>query len=74
MSEILKWTDEMAAIEKKRADAKALNLKMEPGKEYKKVCRACNKPNTLSVDFCTGCNFDLRSVQPQSLELIFDLQ
>lgn len=26
---------------------------------HKLVCPACEKPNTLSVTFCTGCSFEL---------------
>jgi hypothetical protein len=59
---LLKLSEELAAIESAREEAKAKNEPRDPKKEYKKVCRACLKPNTLTVDFCTGCEFNLRFI------------
>lgn len=34
-------------------------IKRIQGKEYGKNCPACDKPNNIQVDFCTGCGFPL---------------
>ncbi|MES1913557.1 MAG: hypothetical protein MHM6MM_005745 [Cercozoa sp. M6MM] len=34
-------------------------VEQEEGKTYKKFCPVCDKPNTLTVDKCTACAFEL---------------
>lgn len=50
--------EQLAAIESARAAARAAGpLVMDPAGTYGSICRACTKPNSVSVDFCTGCSF-----------------
>lgn len=52
------FTDaDLKVIEEERAVSKTNPVQIIEGKQYGIVCRACTKPNTLSVDFCTGCGF-----------------
>eukprot|EP00455_Lapot_gusevi_P017581 TRINITY_DN1943_c0_g1_i1.p1 TRINITY_DN1943_c0_g1~~TRINITY_DN1943_c0_g1_i1.p1 ORF type:complete len:241 (-),score=76.83 TRINITY_DN1943_c0_g1_i1:77-799(-) len=51
--------EKKAAIEAKREAARQANKPRIEGKTYKKICPACDKPNALEVDFCTGCSFSL---------------
>lgn len=55
------WKDfskeELEVIEKERAEQKQKNETRDSKKVYGVVCRACTKPNALTVNFCTGCGF-----------------
>jgi len=46
-------------LKKKRDELKAKNAPQDPKATYKKICRACDKPNALEVTFCTGCSFGI---------------
>eukprot|EP01116_Phalansterium_solitarium_P008601 TRINITY_DN22538_c0_g1_i1.p1 TRINITY_DN22538_c0_g1~~TRINITY_DN22538_c0_g1_i1.p1 ORF type:complete len:356 (+),score=100.56 TRINITY_DN22538_c0_g1_i1:40-1107(+) len=59
-----------------RLEQKAKSAPRDPKATYKKLCRACDKPNALEVDFCTGCGFTLDEeldVQRQSDNIFLDL-
>jgi len=45
-------------LKKKRAETKAKSALNDPKATYKKICRACYKPNAVEVSFCTGCSFE----------------
>ncbi|KAL0481096.1 histidine triad nucleotide-binding protein [Acrasis kona] len=52
--------DDLQVIEKEREKNKEHIVQVKkafPNAQYGLVCRACTKPNTASVDFCTGCSF-----------------
>jgi len=55
------WKDftkvEIAQIEKERAEHGI--IEMNSSNTYGKICRACTKPNSLSVTFCTGCGYNI---------------
>lgn len=48
-------TEQLASIESARAIHGIIEQK--PGFNYGSICRACTKPNTITVTFCTGCGF-----------------
>jgi hypothetical protein len=50
--------EQLAAIEEARAAVRAKGpLVMDPKGTYGLICRACTKPNSTNVTFCTGCSF-----------------
>lgn len=50
--------DQLAAIDDARAAVRAKGpLVMDPKGTYGLICRACTKPNSTNVTFCTGCSF-----------------
>lgn len=49
--------DDLDIITKERLDQNTKNLAKDEKKTYGIICRACTKPNTLTVNFCTGCGF-----------------
>jgi diadenosine tetraphosphate (Ap4A) HIT family hydrolase len=61
--------EKLAAIEERRAKSRAENegKERDPKGNYKKVCPACDKPNALEVNFCTGCSFGLTEWDIQRL-------
>ena len=63
------WKDfskeELAIIEKERNDKE--DVEMDPKKQYGIVCPACTKPNSVSVNFCTGCSFETTKKDIQQL-------
>jgi hypothetical protein len=52
--------DDLETIRKEREDHRdkiAALREQFPKAQYGVVCRACTKPNTLSIQYCTGCGF-----------------
>lgn len=65
------WKDfskeELEIIEKERVEQRKKNETKDEKKTFGKVCRACSKPNSLSVNFCTGCGFNCTEDDVQQL-------
>jgi diadenosine tetraphosphate (Ap4A) HIT family hydrolase len=68
-SGVVSWRDftpdRLASIESARAADRARPLVREVGAQYGSICRACSKPNSEAVDYCTGCNFPS---QPEDIQ------
>jgi hypothetical protein len=61
-------TEQLDAIEKARAEVRAKGpLVMDPKSTYGLICRACTKPNSTNVTFCTGCSFPSTAEDIQQL-------
>src|SRR5690606_21126114 len=59
---------ELAAINAKREEVKAKGKPArDPKGTYRLVCPACEKPNSLTVTFCTGCGFTLSEFDEQKM-------
>uniref|UniRef100_A0A6A7FWZ1 UBA/TSN domain containing protein n=1 Tax=Hirondellea gigas TaxID=1518452 RepID=A0A6A7FWZ1_9CRUS len=65
--------DDLKKVEEKRASF--VSEPHDPKATYKKVCPLCSKPNTVTVDFCTGCSFELvdKDVQKVSSNVFLDI-
>lgn len=51
---------EYEIIKKEREEQHKINLQpKDPKAMYGKLCRACDKPNSMNVTFCTGCSFQI---------------
>jgi len=62
--------DQLAAIETARAADRAKGpLVRDPKGTYGLICRACAKPNSVDVSFCTGCSFPS---QPEDVQRLPD--
>eukprot|EP01080_Neovahlkampfia_damariscottae_P005201 gene5201-8807_t len=63
------WKDftkeELEIIEKERNEKP--DIEMDSKKQYGIVCPACTKPNSISVNFCTGCSFGTTKKDIQQL-------
>jgi len=65
---VLTQTENVKAIEEKRQEAaKKGKQERDPAGNYKLVCPACTKPNSLTVNFCTGCSFGLSEWDEQQM-------
>jgi len=63
-------SEQLAAIEDARAVVRAKGaLARDPKGTYGLICRACTKPNSVDVDFCTGCGFPS---QPEDVQRLPD--
>jgi hypothetical protein len=52
---------ELNQIEKERMNQIEINSKLDQKVgQWGKLCRACDKPNSLSTNFCTGCSFSTK--------------
>jgi diadenosine tetraphosphate (Ap4A) HIT family hydrolase len=60
-------SDDLNVIEKERKSQHEKNETRDTTKTYGIVCRACTKPNTLTVNFCTGCGFTATEDDVQAL-------
>jgi hypothetical protein len=62
--------EQLAAIETARAADRSKGLLVkDPKGTYGLICRACAKPNSCDVSFCTGCSFPS---QPEDVQRLPD--
>lgn len=62
--------ERLADIESARAMVRAQGPLVRDAKgTYGLICRACTKPNSVDVDFCTGCGFPS---QPEDVQRLPD--
>jgi len=74
MSSGKSWNDFSDEDFQRIAKVRAENIarKVPTAGTFKKMCRACEKPNALEINFCTGCGFALddagdRELQPENV-------